>query len=58
MTIRGLSARVAMLLAVLLTFWVVVALGRAGTGGGFRAEVDPYSNRYLYPSAILIVLLG
>jgi len=47
-----------MLVTTLASFWVVLAVLRAGGGEGFGTAVSPYSSRYVYPSAVLIVLLA
>jgi hypothetical protein len=47
----GLRTRVLALLAALTTFWVLNGLARAHEG-------HPTANRYIYPAAVLLLLLG
>jgi hypothetical protein len=56
---RGPTPRLAMLMTTLAGFWLALAAFRSGgEPGAFRQTVEPYSTRYLYPSAVLLVLLG
>jgi hypothetical protein len=49
--LRGIHPRAVVLASMLLSFWVITALTRSGSG-------NPYSSRYLYVSALLVILLA
>jgi hypothetical protein len=49
--LRGVSSRTIVLAVMLLLFWVIAGLTRSGFG-------NPYSSRYLYVSALFVILLA
>jgi hypothetical protein len=49
--LRRVEPRVAALATIVLSFWVITALNRS-------VFADPYSSRYLYVSALFVVLLA
>ncbi len=54
----GIRPRAAMLITTLAAFWLLLAVLRAGGNDGFGGTVSPYSSRYVYPGAVLIVLIA
>jgi hypothetical protein len=48
---RRLTPRMAMLLATLGSYWLLTGVARAYTG-------EPYGSRYVYPAAVLIVVVA